>query len=112
AVISPARVPAYDALRAVASAKSDLPAALAVVRPALTDERDRALATDLVTGVLRWQNQLDFLISRLAKRPLARLDFDVLQILRLGAYQLLHLDRVPASAAVNDAVAMTRRANK
>ena len=41
-----------------------------------------------------------------------KLDFEVLQILRLGAYQLLHLDRVPAAAAVNDAVAMTRRARK
>jgi len=111
-VISPARVAAYDALRAVASLKSDLPAALAAVRPSLTDERDRALATDLVTGTLRWQNELDFLIQHFAKRPLARLDFDVLQILRLGAYQLLHLDRIPASAAVNDAVAMTRRAKK
>jgi 16S rRNA (cytosine967-C5)-methyltransferase len=111
-VISPARVAAYDALRAVASAKSDLPAALAAVRPALADERDRALATDLVTGALRWQNELDFLIGHFAKRPIAKLDFDVLQILRLGAYQLLHLDRVPASAAVNDAVAMTRRARK
>src|SRR4029077_12493147 len=96
----------------VASAKSDLPAALAAVRPALADERDRALATDLVTGTLRWQNELDSLIGHFAKRPLAKLDFDVLQILRLGAYQLLHLDRVPASAAVNDAVAMTRRGRK
>ena len=43
---------------------------------------------------------------------LNKLDFEVLQILRLGAYQLLHLDRVPAAAAVNDAVAMTRRARK
>src|SRR4029077_9176290 len=96
----------------VASAKSDLPAALAAVRPALADERDRALATDLVTGTLRWQNELVFLIAHFAKRPIARLDFDVLQILRLGAYQLLHLDRVPAAAAVNDALAMTRRAKK
>src|SRR4029453_913947 len=98
-VISPARVAAYDALRAVASAKSDLPAALAAVPPPLPGERDRALATHLVTGTLRWQNELDFLIQHFAKRPLARLDFDVLQILRLGAYQLLHLDRIPASAA-------------
>ena len=43
---------------------------------------------------------------------MTKLDFEVLQILRLGAYQLLHLDRVPAAAAVNDAVAMTRRARK
>ncbi len=80
--------------------------------PHLQDERDRALATDLVTGTLRWQRQLDYLIEHFSKRPLSKLDFEVLQILRLGAYQLLHLDRVPASAAVNDAVAMTRRARK
>jgi 16S rRNA (cytosine967-C5)-methyltransferase len=111
-VISPARVAALDALRAVTSAKHDLPAALAAVRPALADERDRALATDLVTGVLRWQNEIDHLITHFARRPLTRLDTEVVQILRLGVYQLLHLDRVPASAAVNDAVAMTRRARK
>jgi 16S rRNA (cytosine967-C5)-methyltransferase len=111
-MISPARLAAFDALGAVASIKADLPAALAAVRPALSDERDRALATDLVTGALRWQNELDFLIAHYARRPISSLDFEVLQILRLGAYQLLHLDRVPASAAVNDAVAMTRRAKK
>ena len=111
-MISPARVAAFDALGEVASTKADLPAALAAVRPVLADERDRALATDLVTGALRWQNELDFLIAHYAGRPVARLDFEVLQILRLGAYQLLHLDRVPASAAVNDAVALTRRAKK
>jgi 16S rRNA (cytosine967-C5)-methyltransferase len=111
-MISLARVAAFDVLGKVASAKSDLPAALALVRPGLSDERDAALTTDLVTGTLRWQNELDFLIAHYARRPIGRLDFDVLQILRLGAYQLLHLDRVPAAAAVNDAVAMTRRAKK
>jgi 16S rRNA (cytosine967-C5)-methyltransferase len=111
-MISPARVAAFDALREVASTKSDLPRALASIRPGLSDERDKALAADLVTGTLRWQNELDFLIAHYAKRPIGRLDFDVLQILRLGAYQLLHLDRVPAAAAVNDAVGMTRRAKK
>jgi 16S rRNA (cytosine967-C5)-methyltransferase len=111
-MISPARVAAFDALGEVASAKSDLPRALASVRPRLSDERDRALAADLVTGTLRWQNELDFLIAHYAKRPIGRLDFDVLQILRLGAYQLLHLNRVPAAAAVNDAVTLTRRAKK
>jgi 16S rRNA (cytosine967-C5)-methyltransferase len=111
-MIAPARTAAFAALRDVNAGRADLPAALAVVRPTLQDERDRALATDLVTGTLRWQRQLDFLIEHFAKRPLSRLDADVLQILRLGAYQLLHLDRVPAAAAVNDAVAMTRRARK
>ena len=79
--------------------RADLPVALASVRPALQDERDRALATDLVTGTLRWQGQLDHLIEHFARRPVTKLDFEVLQILRLGAYQLLHLDRVPAAAA-------------
>lgn len=111
-MIAPARTAAFAALRDVNAGRADLPAALATVRPTLHDDRDRALATDLVTGTLRWQGQLDYLIAYFAKRPLAKLDFDVLQILRLGAYQLLHLDRVPAAAAVNDAVAMTRRARK
>src|SRR5688572_5657182 len=111
-MISPARTAAFAALREVNAGRADLPVALASVRPALHDERDRALATDLVTGTLRWQGQLDHLITHFARRPLTKLDFEVLQILRLGAYQLLHLDRVPASAAVNDAVALTRRARK
>jgi 16S rRNA (cytosine967-C5)-methyltransferase len=111
-MISPARAAAFTALSEIAARRSDLPAAIARVRPTLDDERDRALAAELVTGTLRWQQQLDFLIEYFAKRPLAKLDFEVLQILRLGAYQLVHLDRIPASAAVNDAVAMTRRARK
>jgi len=111
-VIAPARTAAFTALRDINAGRLDLPAALAHVRPALQDERDRALATDLVTGTLRWQRQLDHLITEFSKRPLSKLDFEVLQILRLGAYQLIHLDRVPAAAAVNDAVAMTRRARK
>lgn len=111
-MIAPARTAAFTALRDINAGRLDLPAALAHVRPALQDERDRALATDLVTGTLRWQRQLDHLITEFSKRPLSKLDFEVLQILRLGAYQLTHLDRVPAAAAVNDAVAMTRRARK
>jgi 16S rRNA (cytosine967-C5)-methyltransferase len=111
-MISPARVAAFSALRSVSLLESDLPAALSAVRATLTDDRDRALTTDLVTGTLRWQNELDFAIAGLAKRPLARLDLDILLILRLGAYQLRHLDRVPPAAVVNDAVALTKRARK
>src|SRR5262249_55718061 len=47
-----------------------------------------------------------------AKRPLQKLDREVLVILRLSLYQLLHLDRVPASAVVDDAVDLTRAARK
>ena len=111
-MIAPARTAAFAALRDIDAQRMDLPAALAAVRPTLEDERDRALVTDLVTGTLRWQRQLDHLIAEFSKRPPQKLDLEVRQILRLGAYQLLHLDRVPAAAAVNDAVAMTRRARK
>ncbi|MCM3880746.1 MAG: 16S rRNA (cytosine(967)-C(5))-methyltransferase RsmB [Vicinamibacterales bacterium] len=111
-MIAPARAAAFTALGDVNARRHDLPAAIAAVRPTLNDERDRALAAELVTGTLRWQRQLDALIEYFSKRPTARLDFAVLQILRLGAYQLIHLDRVPASAAVNDAVALTKRAKK
>lgn len=111
-MISPARAAAYNALYAVAVANRDLPDALSHTRQQLADERDRALAAELVLGALRWQAQLDYLIEALSGRPLARIDPEVLQILRLGAYQLVHLTRVPAAAAVNDAVALTRRAGK
>jgi 16S rRNA (cytosine967-C5)-methyltransferase len=111
-MISPARTAAFTALSDVNARRADLPAAIARIRPTLEDERDRALATELVTGTLRWQRQLDFLIEHFSKRTLARLDVEVVEILRLAVYQLVHLDRVPASAAVNDAVAMTRRARK
>jgi 16S rRNA (cytosine967-C5)-methyltransferase len=111
-MISPARVAAFTALCDVNLARLDLPVALAAIRPTLHDERDRALAADIVTGTLRWQRKLDYLIGHFARRSIEKLDFEVLQILRLSAYQLLHLDRVPASATVNDAVALTRRAKK
>jgi 16S rRNA (cytosine967-C5)-methyltransferase len=111
-MIAPARVAALTALCDVNAERHDLPAAIARGRSSLDDERDRALAAELATGTLRWQHQLDWLIAHFAKRPIDKLDFEVLQILRLGVYQIVHLDRVPASAAVNDAVAMTRRAKK
>ena len=110
-MIAPARVAAYEALLAV-SAGSDLPAALASARGRLADDRDRALATDMAAGVQRWRAAIDHLIVAFAKRRLERLDPEVLEILRLSAYQLLHLTRVPASAVVDDAVDLTKRAGK
>ena len=111
-MIAPARLAAYEALRAVNGRAADLPAALARVRSGLRDERDRALAGEIVTGTLRWQGAFDRVIGVLSGRPLDRLDPEVLDILRLTLFQLLHLDRVPASAAVNDAVQLTRKAGK
>ncbi len=69
-----------------------------------TPKRDRALATELVYGSLRRRNALDWVLAKLARRPLDEVQPRVLWILRLGAYQLLYLDRIPDHAAVDEAV--------
>ena len=70
---------------------------------------DRALVTELTYGVLRWQGKLDWILARVLDRPLMELDCTVRQILRLGAYQLCCLTRVPDFAAVDEAVRLARR---
>jgi 16S rRNA (cytosine967-C5)-methyltransferase len=109
---SPARRAAYDVTRAVESGRVDLASALAETRDRLGDPRDRALATDIAVGTQRWRAQLDYLIAQASGRSLARLDAEVLDILRLSTYQLRYLTRVPASAVVHDAVDLARAARK
>jgi 16S rRNA (cytosine967-C5)-methyltransferase len=109
---APARVAAFHALRAVGNGSVDLPSALAKSRQHLADDRDRSLAADIVAGTLRWQRSLDHLVVHFAKRPLEKLDADIVAVLRLSLYQLLHLTRVPASAVVDDAVDLARGAKK
>jgi 16S rRNA (cytosine967-C5)-methyltransferase len=111
-VIAPARIAAYETVLAVAAGRADLPAALAHTRAKLADDRDRALAGEIATGTLRWQGAFDHVIEQFARRPPARLDPEILAILRTGMFQLLHLDRVPASAVVDDAVELARKAGK
>jgi 16S rRNA (cytosine967-C5)-methyltransferase len=81
-----------------ALARSDLPAP------------DRALATELVYGTLRWRGSLDYRLSQVLDRDLAKLEPVVLSILRTAAYQLIRTDRIPVSAAVDQAVRCTRAA--
>jgi 16S rRNA (cytosine967-C5)-methyltransferase len=111
-VISPARIAAYETVLAVAAGRADLPTALARARARLTDDRDRALAGEISAGTLRWQAAFDHVVEQFAGRPPARLDREVLVILRTSMFQLLHLDRVPAAAVVDDAVELARRAGK
>lgn len=111
-MISPARRAAYEITLAVDAERLDLASALADLRDRLTDARDRALATDIAVGAQRWRGQIDYLLAESSGRALARLDAEVLAILRLSAYQLLHLTRVPAAAVVNDAVELVRVARK
>ena len=72
------------------------------------DHRDAALATQLCFGVLQNQLLLDFYLSKFSNIPLKRMEGKVVQILRLGAYQMLFLTKIPHSAAVNRAVEMTK----
>ncbi|MPZ18568.1 MAG: 16S rRNA (cytosine(967)-C(5))-methyltransferase RsmB [Luteitalea sp.] len=108
---APARSAAWRALRRVHETGTDLPIALARERDGLADARDRALTTEITLGVLRWQAALDYLITRAAKRPLDAIDTASLDVLRLGAYQLLHLTRVPAAVVVDEAVDLVKRAH-
>lgn len=78
-------------------------------RTAALAPRDAGLAMELALGCLRRQPQLDFLIQRYSRQPLGKLDGGVLVALRLGAYQLHFLDRVPPHAAVSESVDLVRR---
>jgi len=70
---------------------------------------DRALATELVYGTLRWRGRVDWLLSRaLERRSLEQVEPVVLAALRLGAYQIAFCDRVPDTAAVDQAVHCAR----
>ena len=71
---------------------------------------DRNLATALVLGVLRWQIRLDHQLQVLLKRPHAKLDAEIRIALRLGAFQILHLDRIPARAAIDESVELAKQA--
>ena len=111
-MMAPARRAAVDALALIDGGEVDLGAAIARIRPTLSDERDGALLLELVTGTLRMRNAIDYQLAQRVSRPLARLDAAVLRILRLSGYQLLYQSRLPAAAVINDAVDLTRRAGK
>ncbi len=105
-----ARAVARRVLRRIESeggyASAALDAELAAHR---LDDRDRRLATELVYGVLRHRSRLDRALVAMTERGLGKTKPAVRTILRVAAYQLLFLDRVPAHAAVDDAVRATRR---
>ncbi len=73
---------------------------------------DRGLCTELVLGVLRWQSALDLAIAAVADKQPRSMDPEVLIALRMAAYQIRFLDRVPARAAVNESVELVKAARK
>jgi 16S rRNA (cytosine967-C5)-methyltransferase len=103
-----ARLTAYDVLDAVSSRQAYANLLLPqLLRERDLDERDAAFTTQLTYGALRARGTLDTVLAELVDRPLGDLDPRVLDLLRLGAYQLLDL-RVPAHAAVATTVDLTR----
>ncbi len=107
--VSPSRKAAFQILMAVQRGKSHSDDLLREKRVNALSPADRNLATALVLGVLRWQILLDHKIHLLLKRPNAKLDPEILIALRLGAFQLLHLDRIPARAAIDESVELAKQ---
>ncbi|MDD2569325.1 MAG: 16S rRNA (cytosine(967)-C(5))-methyltransferase RsmB [Clostridia bacterium] len=70
---------------------------------------DSGLATELVYGTLRQQGTIDYIIDQFTKKPLAKLPMWILLILRLGVYQLYYMDKIPVSAAINEAVELAKK---
>jgi 16S rRNA (cytosine967-C5)-methyltransferase len=107
---SPARKAAFSILLAVERGQGHSGDLLRAHSVSQLSPEDRNLATALVLGVLRWQIALDQFVRPLLKKPNAKLDLEVLIALRLGAFQLLRMDRVPARAAIDESVELAKQA--
>jgi 16S rRNA (cytosine967-C5)-methyltransferase len=108
--VSAARKAAFTILLAVERGVAHSDDLLRGKAAARLSDADKNLTTALVLGVLRWQMVLDERMRPLLKKPNAKLDLEVLIALRLGAFQLLHMDRIPARAAIDESVELAKRA--
>jgi 16S rRNA (cytosine967-C5)-methyltransferase len=102
------RLAAAQVLIAIERGHSTLAAQLERARTPITDPRDVSLLMELATGVTRWRLELDGRLKMHLRTPLAELAPEVRAILRMAAYQLHHLDRIPEHAIVNESVELTR----
>lgn len=102
-----ARGTALDVLSAAESSHADELLSNALGRSTLS-VKDRQLTTELVQGVLRWRGQLDFYVRRWFQGDFRHADTQLKNILRLGLYQLLYLDRIPDHAAVDSSVELAK----
>ena len=110
--VSPARAAAFDILLRVEQESSYATELLHSSRYQAMSPADHALTTELVMGVLRWGSLLDDRIATVSSQALAKLDTEVLTALRVGAYQIGWLDRIPARAAIHESVELVKRARK
>lgn len=73
------------------------------------DTRDKAFVSALFYGVIERKLTLDYQIEQYVKKPLKSMKSEILTILRLGAYQILFMDKIPSSAAVNESVKLSKK---
>ncbi len=112
AKITPARLAAFEILKLVGEGKGHSDELLHSARVDALSPEDRNLTTALVMGVLRWQIALDARVRGLLQRPEQRLAEPVAIALRMGAFQLLHMDRIPTHAALSESVELCRAAGE
>lgn len=110
--VSPARSAAFDLLQRIGASTAHSDDLLHGPRLAQLSQVDRDLTMALVLGVLRWQIALDARVKTLLSRPDYVLPEPVAIALRLGAFQLLHMERIPAHAALNESVELVRAAGQ
>lgn len=110
--VSSARAAAFDVLVQVERERAYAAELLHSARLQKLNAADHGLMTEVVMGVLRWRSLLDDQIAPRVARPLDKLDLEVLTALRMAAYQLMFLSRVPAHAAVDESVELVKRARK
>lgn len=108
--ITPARLAAFEILERVATSSAHSDDLLYGSGLSLLSQADKNLTTALVLGTLRWQIALDARIKPFLQRPELTLAQPVQTALRLGAFQLLHMDRIPAHAALSESVELARAA--
>jgi 16S rRNA (cytosine967-C5)-methyltransferase len=112
AKVSAARRVAFEILMLVEAGKGHSDDLLRGPRMEELSEADKHLATALVMGVLRWQIALDAGVRRFLERPDQKIAEPVAMALRMGAFQLLHMDRIPAHAALSESVELCRAAGQ
>src|SRR5258706_12859473 len=112
--VSAARAAAFDVLLRVVTQNAYAVDLLHAEALEQLSTADHALTMQLVMGTLRWQSLLDSEIAQHVGggKKLSKLDVEVLISLRLATYQLRHLERIPARAAVNESVELVKRARK
>ncbi len=78
----------------------------------LLDSKDKALATNIVYGVLQNMLRIDYIIKQYSKIPLKKISPDIMNILRMGVYQAEFMDKIPPYAITNESIKLVKKCKK